>query len=150
MEFLETFIDSVDNSYVPQSVADEIMVKQDEASVFIESLIDSNKLEVREIREIVFRQQALQLNQFLGEGESDTIALGLELQADYLILDDRPARRKAQQLNINLKGTLGIIRTLHLEGQIIIEDREVLYQQLRAIKFRVKKELFDEMFRECS
>lgn len=150
LQFLETFIDSVNNYYVPQSVADEIAVKHDDASNLVKSLIDSNKLEVREIGEKIFREKALQLNHVLGKGESDAIALGLELQADYLILDDRVARGKAQESHLKLKGTLGIIRTLHLDGQILIEDKAVLYQQLKAIKFRIKKELFDILFQDCS
>jgi predicted nucleic acid-binding protein len=45
----------------------------------------------------------------LGAGEREAISLGLEIRADLLILDDRPARRVAESLALTIIGTLGII-----------------------------------------
>jgi predicted nucleic acid-binding protein len=52
------------------------------------------------------------LNQRLGRGESEAIPLALELNADYIILDDFAARREASRLGLQVKGTLAIIKKL--------------------------------------
>lgn len=49
------------------------------------------------------------LSASLGAGESEAISLALELQAQMLILDDRPARRLAQTLHVPVIGTVGIL-----------------------------------------
>jgi uncharacterized protein len=54
----------------------------------------------------------------LGPGESETISLALETQARLVILDDRPARRLAQALNLRVIGTLGILLAAKNRGLI--------------------------------
>ena len=49
------------------------------------------------------------LQNSLGAGESATIVLALELDADLTILDDRPARIQAQARSIKITGTVGIL-----------------------------------------
>jgi uncharacterized protein len=45
----------------------------------------------------------------LGPGESEAIALALEIGAQWVILDERPARRLAQALGLPVIGTLGVL-----------------------------------------
>jgi predicted nucleic acid-binding protein len=45
----------------------------------------------------------------LGLGESEAICLALEISAQWVILDERPARRLAQALGLPVIGTLGIL-----------------------------------------
>src|SRR5438067_8821783 len=42
----------------------------------------------------------------LGPGESEAIAMALEVNAAWVVLDDRPARRLAQALGLTVIGTL--------------------------------------------
>lgn len=143
LDFLGKFLESSDNFYLPKSVADEIAAKPDEPSIYIKSLLDSGQIEVREI---TLASLATSLNERLGKGESEAIALSIELQADYTILDDSAARREAMRLGLNVKGTLAAIKKLMIEGKIIIEDVDELYQKLLSINFRVKRTLFNEIF----
>jgi predicted nucleic acid-binding protein len=143
LDFLVKFIESSDNFYLPKSVADEIEVKQDQPSLHIKSLIESRQIEVREVNLVSL---ANSLNERLGKGESEAIALSIELQADYTILDDSAARREAIRLGLNVKGTLAVIKKLNSEGKIIIESLDELYQKLLEVKFRVKQTLFNEIF----
>ena len=48
----------------------------------------------------------------LHQGELEAIVLTQELKADYVILDDLLARRKAQRLEIKVMGTLGVLLLL--------------------------------------
>jgi predicted nucleic acid-binding protein len=41
----------------------------------------------------------------LGDGEWEALALAIELQADWIILDDLPARRSAEATGLNVIGT---------------------------------------------
>jgi predicted nucleic acid-binding protein len=56
------------------------------------------------------------LNAQLGKGESEAISLAVELQARWVILDDRPARRLAEALGLPLIGTLGILLAAKRHG----------------------------------
>lgn len=56
-------------------------------------------------------------------GESETIALATELQADFIILDDLAARKAALNLGLNVKGTLAIIKKLAQSNKIEIADK---------------------------
>jgi hypothetical protein len=41
-----------------------------------------------------------------------------------------------------------VIRKLQLDGKINIVDLDILYQQIRDVNFRVKREIFDSIFEE--
>lgn len=143
LSYLNQFLESSDTFYIPQSVADEIRAKSDPASQTVQALISSGHLQV-----LVSNLTTLvnSLNQRLGKGESEAIALGIELNADYVLLDDSTARREARRLGLKIRGTLAVIKKLSTDGKISIESLDELYQRLIAIEFRVKQSLFDQIF----
>lgn len=143
LEFLDSFLDSPDEFYLPIFVAEEISAKSDDVCQEVKSLIDSDIIAARAIQ---FTWLANSLNMRLGRGESEAIALGIELQTDYIILDDFAARKEATRLGLNVKGTLAVIKKLHVDGKITIDSLEQLYQKLVEINFRVKRSLFDAIF----
>ncbi len=49
------------------------------------------------------------LSIILDFGESESVLLYEELQADYLLIDDNKARVFAESLNVNCIGTLGLL-----------------------------------------
>lgn len=139
LEFLDIFLDSADDFYLPNFVAEEISAKSDAASQQVKALIDADKILVKEIQ---LFSLANRLNMRLGRGESEAIALGTELQTDYIILDDFAARKEATRLGLNVKGTLAVIKKLQVDGKIIITSTDQLYQDILAMNFRVKRSLF--------
>ena len=143
--FLNTFVDSANEFYLPTFVAEEISAKSDKASQSVQELIDSGKITARAIK-LTFLANSL--NARLGLGESEAIALGIELPCDYIILDDNAARKEAVRLGLQVKGTLAVIKKLQADGKITIDSLEQLYQQLMAINFRVKRALFDTIFED--
>ena len=86
------------------------------------------------------------LNRRIGMGESEAIVLAIELEADYVILDDFAARKEAVRLGLNVKGTLGIIRKLMTDKYIEVIDMDGLYERLKKIRFRVKRDIFNRIF----
>ncbi|MBD2732372.1 DUF3368 domain-containing protein [Nostoc paludosum FACHB-159] len=107
LNYLNQFIESPDDFYIPQSVADEIKAKSDPSSQTIQALINSGNLQIRASNLINLVNS---LNQRLGKGESEAIALAIELNTDYVLLDDSTARREAKRLGLNIKGTLAVIK----------------------------------------
>ncbi|BBD62579.1 hypothetical protein NIES2109_54250 [Nostoc sp. HK-01] len=145
LNYLHQLLESPDDFYIPQSVADEIKAKSDPSSQTVQALINSGNLQVRASKLITIVNS---LNHRLGKGESEAIALAIELNTDYVLLDDSTARREARRLGLNIKGTLAVIKKLSKDGKISIESLDELYQQLIQIEFRVKRSLFDQIFSE--
>ncbi|MEB3147448.1 MAG: DUF3368 domain-containing protein [Sphaerospermopsis sp.] len=143
LDFLDLFLTMEAEFLLPESVKEEISAKQDQSSIHINKLISENKLTLQKVQLVSL---ANSLNDFLGIGESEAIALGVELQPDYIILDDFAARKEAIRLGLNVKGTLAIIRKLQLDGKINISDLDILYQKIRNVNFRIKREIFDSIF----
>jgi predicted nucleic acid-binding protein len=143
--YLNRFVEPPDVFSIPPSVADEIGAKSDPASKIIQALIDVGSLQVQVPN---LQALAISLNQRLGKGESEAIALAIELNTDYILLDDSVARREARRLGLNVRGTLSVIRKLWQDGKIRIENLADLYRQLNEIDFRVKRSLFDQIFSE--
>ncbi len=75
----------------------------------------------------------------LGAGESEAIVLASETSAARLILDDKKARRIAQQLGVPVTGTLALLLRAKRQG-LIPHLREVL-DDLAAASFRISDAL---------
>ena len=143
LDYLDQFIDYPDRFYIPQSVADEISIKSDPASQTIQTFIGSGVLQVRAVTLINLAQS---LNQRLGQGESDAISLGIELNADYVLLDDLAARKEAIRLGLTIRGTLAAINKMRRDGKIVVDSLDDLYARFVDIDFRVKRSIFEQIF----
>src|SRR5262245_42587964 len=73
-------------------------------------------------------------------GESEAIALAKELNADWLIVDDGPARRTAEKSEIRVIGTLGILLAAKEKG--LIAAVKPLVDMLAAQGLRVSPKLY--------
>jgi predicted nucleic acid-binding protein len=143
LDFLELFLQYDYQFYVPKVVINEINAKQDEASNYVNVVVANNSLIVKQIN---LFSLANSINERLGRGEAEAIALATELQSDYVILDDFAARREAMRLGLNVKGTLAIIKKMMADNKVKIDDLDQFYQRLLQIKFRVKRSIFDSIF----
>lgn len=143
LKLLTKFIDDENNFYLPTGVRAEIESKEDEVAVAVNKLIANKELIVKKINLVSLADR---LNDRLGRGESEAIALGIQLQTDYIILDDFAARKEADRLGLSVKGTLAIIRKLQAEEKIKLENLDEFYQNLQEMKFRVSRAVFDGIF----
>jgi len=129
---------------IPKKVIKEISVKDDEANEKVLKIKNHSNVNFGLATKLVKLYKAL--NERLGQGESEAIALAVELNADVVILDDFAARKAAMELGLKVKGTLGIIKKLLEENKIKIEDINKLYETLKKIGFRVRREIFKNIF----
>ena len=54
----------------------------------------------------------------LDAGEAEAIGLALQKHADWLLLDERDARRVAKSLGLKVTGVLGILLKASMDGQL--------------------------------
>lgn len=80
-----------------------------------------------------------------GDGELQAIALAIELQADYLIMDDLGARTFAERQNVAVIGTLGTLKIAARRGLLELEQA---INDLQLCGFyisdKLKAEILDE------
>ncbi len=79
----------------------------------------------------------------LGGGESEAISLALELSAQLIILDDRPARRLAKALGLPVIGTLGALLLAKQKGLLPAIKPEM--DALVNFGFRISQDLYDRV-----
>jgi predicted nucleic acid-binding protein len=75
--------------------------------------------------------------------ESEAISLALELTADYLLIDDKAARRLAVALRINVIGTLGLLVKAKNEG--LLPTLRSKLDALRTLPFHIAPALYDDI-----
>ena len=129
---------------IPSLVYSEIRQQQDASAEAVEDLIRRKRVSVLKAENERFVNA---LNRRLGKGEAEAIALSIETGSDFVILDDHAARAEAMRLGLAVKGTLGIIRRL-IENGAFKSDLEELFIKLKGMGFRIKAELFWEIFSE--
>ncbi len=77
----------------------------------------------------------------LGDGESEAIALAIELNADFLILDDLKARKIARKLGVRVIGTAGLLLLAKRRG--VIKEVKPSLMGLVEKGFRISNEVIE-------
>ena len=81
----------------------------------------------------------------LGAGETEAIALALELRADLLLMDDRRGVKAARGRGIEVTGTLGVLGLAGKRGLINLAEA---FDLIKKTSFRYPQALMDEFLNE--
>jgi hypothetical protein len=92
---------------IPHAVLDELKVNEERpGSQAIREAISSGWMKTQEVSNEPLAQL---LKQTLDQGEAEAIALSIELEADWMLLDEREGRKVAKSLGLKVTGILGIL-----------------------------------------
>ena len=109
-----------DEVFIPQAVWEEITRLKD--SPFYPSITDFFKDKVRNI------EGKNHLTFVMDFGESEAVILYQEMGATYLLIDDKKARKYAENIDVNCIGTIGLLISAKSKGNI--GELKPLFQQL--------------------
>ena len=88
------------------------------------------------------------LRQDLDAGEAEAIALAIEIQADWLLMDERLGRETAQHFGLRYVGLVGILSAAKQRGDL--KALRPLLDRLRDVAgFRVSSALYEQVLRDA-
>lgn len=122
--YLKLVEELFDKVVVPEFVLAEI--KEDQVCIEVNKLTEDGFVEVA--KSTKYELLSL-LSSNLGKGESETIALAIELGADVALLDDLRARKTARRLKVKVMGTLALLKVL-IDLKLIKEEPDDLCEKL--------------------
>lgn len=124
---------------IPDAVFQELQVLST-FQISIQPLQDADWLTIRTPQDIKL------LNELLNDldiGEAQAIALAIETQADYLLIDEKEGRLIAEEYHIPIIGTLGIL--LSAKKANLISSIKIEMDTLRRIGFWISDSLYERM-----
>ena len=105
LDILEKLFDEV---FVPQAVYDEVTISHKSQSLKLKKFLSNKVLPV-----------TLDLQKIgLGDGELEAITLYQKMKADFLLIDDKRAKKFANLNGVNTIGSLGVMILAKKEGMI--------------------------------
>ncbi len=126
--------------YIPQAVYDETVTHGRTEGRARQDVESANWIRVVRVRD------RLAVNILLDEmdlGEVETIVLAGEMNADWVLMDEKKGRRKLTQLDISKIGTLGILLKARQIGLFENLRREI--ENLQKTGFSISKMVVDEI-----
>ena len=130
---------------VPRAVMEELRLDETlPGNSEIRQAIDDGWLQAREAQQMAL---VTSLRSELHRGEAEAIALAVELDPDWLLLDERDARRVAKSHGLRVTGVLGILRRAWREKRIPSLRAAVTDLQTKA-GFRIHPALLDEILKD--
>lgn len=111
----------------------------------LQEAVKANIIEVKEVKNRLLVNALLDP---LDLGEAETITLASEEKADQIVLDDKAARRRAKAMNLNVVGTLRILRMMY--DAKVIEKREIIedLKRLPETGFRISETVVNKVAKE--
>ena len=118
--------DLFDDIKIANAVWEEIT--RDESKPFVQIIKEYFKDKVCRIKSFN------ELTFIMDYGESESLILFREIQADFLLIDDKKARSIAENFNINCIGTLGLLSAAK-DKNFITELRPIFLEFLQNKRF---------------
>lgn len=124
---------------IPQAVYDETTGSGFPGTQYVLQAIASGWLQVLPVATI-----ASTIPVELDDGEREAIALALAIGEPRILLDEREARKVAQELGLQVMGTLGIL-LLAKNNQTISQVRPILDNMMNVAQYWVSATLYQQV-----
>lgn len=132
---------------IPTAVASELANTEPEDSrvtaVLSSTWIETQSVTNRTLVEMLQNEGKLDL------GESEAIALSVELNVDELLIDERLGRREAKRLGLPIIGVLGVLVVAKGRG-LISAVKPIMDDLILQAGFRVSNRLYAEVLQAAS
>jgi predicted nucleic acid-binding protein len=122
-----------DEIYIPLAVEAEFLATETESRR--KDLSQANWIQVTAVDNPRHARSFIGLDQ----GEAETLALAVELDARLVIIDEVKGRKFAQRLGLPLTGTMGVLLLAKENG--LVEKIAPLIEQLQEVGFYITPEL---------
>lgn len=142
---LSLLCEQFDTIWIPQAVKDELRINEElPGSSEIRTAFEQGWFEVIQVKN---KDKIQLLNRDLDRGESEAITLALQVKADWILLDEREARKVCKSMGLRVTGVIGIILKAWENGKIDSLN-EVLDDLINNAGFRIKKSFYEKILAE--
>jgi len=122
---------------IPPAVHKELAHLQEQATL----LAQNSWIEVVELADKTTYQQLLSE---VHAGEAEAMALALEVEADYLLIDEQAVRMVAHRYGLRVTGLIGVLILVKQQG-VITAIKPYLQQLIYEADFYISKALFQKV-----
>jgi len=96
------------------------------------------------IAPVIYSELMSGLEHQLDKGEAESIALAIQLQADYLLIDEMKGRHIAEEMGLKIVGLLGILVKAKQENVIVLV-KPILERLIEEAGFRIHISLYNRI-----
>jgi hypothetical protein len=130
---------------IPQAVYDELTLP----NFWVAGANEVQSYDWIQVRSVSNDSLLKSLEQELDIGESEAIALAIELKAELILIDERRARKIAEELNLRYTGILGTLIEAKDQG-IILAVKPLLDSLINEAGFWIASSLYERVLQEVS
>jgi predicted nucleic acid-binding protein len=141
LELLNQLFDEV---IVPYSVYHEVVIKGAN-KLGSNNLLNANWIDIQQVSSATIINPLLL---GLDRGELDVIQLGVLINPDWVIIDEKLGRKIAKLMGLSVKGTLGILLTSFYSGSLSKQETLDLCQELVDNGIRLSSRVIDSIIAE--
>lgn len=130
---------------IPRAVLEELRVQDNlPGSQGVRDAINAGWIKIEAVKQGAL-VRAMQRD--LDKGEAEAIALAIEVNAEWVLMDERDARKAATSMKLKVVGVLGILLRAQREGRL--RSLEQAMDRLREkAGFYVRADLYSAIIRE--
>ena len=121
---------------IPTGVYEEI--EAGKSKKFYLDLKNIDWIEIRNVKET--RELLIDLD----KGEAETILLAKEINANYVIIDEKLGRKYANYFDLKVIGTLGILK--EAKKRDLIKDLKEIVNKMKENNIWLSKKIIDDIF----
>lgn len=100
------------------------------------------------VQQIANKDQYLELAKDLGKGEASSITLALEFNDSLLIIDERKGRKVAEEMKIEIIGSLGVLIKAKEKG--VIKSVKEILNLIDKTNFRISESIKEKVLKKAS
>jgi hypothetical protein len=136
-----------DEILIPRGVYEEICIRGKEliGARELHEAVEEGLIGVKDIEKRVLVDALLDP---LSTGQAEALALAVEVEANYVVIDDRLARLRAMSMGLKVIGTLGVLRLFFDAGLINKGEFMQELEELQRFGFRISNRIIEKVKEE--